>query len=90
MSEEKCINQGYEIIESRTIGSTEFVIGHHPTAPNPYVCWHCKNGTDYFWGYYANELSAARDKMRQRCEDAARLLHDNRQKPPKNRNEHER
>ncbi len=32
-------NQGYEIIESCTIGNTELVIGHHPKAPNPYVCW---------------------------------------------------
>ena len=33
-------NQGYEIIESCTIGNTELVIGHHPKAPNPYVCWY--------------------------------------------------
>lgn len=90
MNEEKRSNEGYEIIESRTIGSTEFVIGHHPTAPNPYVCWHCKNGRDYFWGYYTNELSAARDKMRQHSEDAARHLRGNLPKPPKNRDEHER
>ncbi len=37
-------NQGYEIIESCTIGNTELVIGHHPKAPNPYVCWYCKGG----------------------------------------------
>lgn len=46
MNEEKRINAGYEIIESCTIGSTELVIGHNPKAPNPYVCWYCKNGTD--------------------------------------------
>ena len=49
MNEEKRINAGYEIMESCTIGSTELVIGHNPKAPNPYVCWYCKNGTDYFW-----------------------------------------
>ena len=38
MSEEIRSNQGYEIIESCTIGSTELVIGHNPKAPNPYVC----------------------------------------------------
>ena len=37
MSEETRSNQGYEIIESCTIGSTELVIGHNPNAPNPYA-----------------------------------------------------
>ena len=58
--EEKRINSGYEIIESHTIGSNELVIGHNAAAPNPYVCWYCKNGSDYFWGYYCNQLSEAR------------------------------
>ena len=43
-------NQGYEIIEGCTIGNTELVIGHHPKAPNPYVCWYCKGGDNYYWG----------------------------------------
>ena len=58
MDEEKRSNQNYEIIESCTIGSTELVIGHNPNAPNPYVCWYCKGGSNYFWGYYTNELDA--------------------------------
>lgn len=33
MSEETRSHQGYEIIESCTIGSTELVIGHNPKAP---------------------------------------------------------
>ena len=33
MENEKRSNQGYEIIESCTIGSTELVIGHNPKAP---------------------------------------------------------
>lgn len=44
MENEKRSNQGYEIIESCTVGSTEFVIGHNPKAVNPYVCWYCKGG----------------------------------------------
>ena len=56
-------NQGYEIIESCTIGNTELVIGHHPTAPNPYVCWYCKGGGNYYWGCYCNTLEAAREKL---------------------------
>ena len=63
MEEEKRSNGGYEIIEGCTIGSTELVIGHNPKAPNPYVCWYCKGGDNYFWGYYCNELSAAREKL---------------------------
>ena len=51
MDEEKRSNQNYEIIESCTIGSTELVIGHNPNAPNPYVCWYCKGGSNYFWVY---------------------------------------
>ncbi len=41
MNGETHSNQGYAIIESCTIGNTELVIGHHPKAPNPYVCWYC-------------------------------------------------
>lgn len=48
MDEEKRSNGGYEIIESCTIGSNELVIGHNPNAPNPYVCWYCKGGDNYF------------------------------------------
>ena len=50
MEEEKRINGGYEIMESCTIGNNELVIGHNAKAPNPYVCWYCKDGSDYFWG----------------------------------------
>lgn len=63
MNEEKRMNGGYEIIESCQIGRTELVIGHNSKAPNPYVCWYCKDGSDYFWGYYCNQLSEARDKL---------------------------
>ena len=66
MDEEKRSNQNYEIIESCTIGSTELVIGHNPKAPNPYVCWYCKGGDNYYWGCYCNELSAARESLSER------------------------
>ena len=45
MDEEKRINGGYEIMESCTIGNNELVIGHNAKAPNPYVCWYCKDGS---------------------------------------------
>ena len=66
MNTEKRINQGYEIIDSCTIGNKELVIGHHPKAPNPYVCWYCKGGDNYYWGYYCNTLEAAREKLAER------------------------
>ena len=73
MEEEKRSNQNYEIIESCTIGSTELVIGHNPNAPNPYVCWYCKGGSNYFWGYYTNELDDARKKLNERYQSECRM-----------------
>lgn len=39
-----------------------FALGHHPTAPSPYVTWACyddKNGQrQYEWGHYGNDLVA--------------------------------
>lgn len=90
MNEEKRSNQGYEIIESRTIGSTEFVVGHNPNAPDPYVCWVCKNGMDYSWGRYRNTLSQARAEMNIRYRDEKRYLRDTNQLPPKSCDERER
>ena len=63
MEKEKRSNQGYEIIESCTIGSTELVIGHNPKAPNPYVCWYCKGGDNYFWGHYFSDLLEAKKDL---------------------------
>lgn len=73
MDEEKRINQGYEIIENCTIGHKELVIGHNPKAPNPYVCWYCKNNTDYYWGYYCNSMAAAREKLNERYQSESRM-----------------
>ena len=66
MSKEIRSQQGYEIIESCTIGNTELVIGHNSKAPNPYVCWYCKGKDNYFWGYYCNDLLEAREKLNER------------------------
>lgn len=73
MEEEKRSNQGYEIIESCTVGRTELVIGYHPKAPNPYVCWYCKNGTDYYWGCYCNNIETAREKLNERYQTECRM-----------------
>ena len=52
-------NCGYTIVQSLTIGDCEFVLGHNPEAPNPYVTWKCSNGDYYFWGHYSNDRMAA-------------------------------
>lgn len=90
MSEEKRFNQGYEITESRTIGNKELVIGHHPTAPNPYVCWYCKNGTDYYWGYYTNEITTVRKKLKERYQSECGMPYNSPAKKQKGRDDHER
>lgn len=52
-------NCGYTIVQSLTIGDCEFVLGHNPEAPNPYVTRKCSNGDYYFWGHYSNDRMAA-------------------------------
>lgn len=66
-------NQGYEIIESCTIGSKEIVIGYHRTAPNPYVCWYCKGSDNYYQGWYCNTLAAAREKLIERYQSECEM-----------------
>lgn len=91
MEQEKRINQGYEITESCTIGSKELVIGHNPKAPNPYVCWYCKGGDNYYWGCYCNELSAARESLSERYNEERRMPYNNPPAPKqKNGDERER
>ena len=90
MDEEKRSNQNYEIIESCTIGSTELVIGHNPNAPDPYVCWYCKGGSNYFWGYYTNELDAARQKLNERYQSECRMTYNQPAQKQKNGDDRER
>lgn len=56
-------NQGYSILKAVMLENGRgFALGHHPTAPSPYVTWACyddKNGQrQYEWGYYGNDLAA--------------------------------
>ena len=90
MDEEKRINGGYEIIENCTVGRTELVIGHHPTAPNPYVCWYCKNGTDYYWGHYCNSIEAAREKLNERYQTECNMPYNQSAPKPKSKADRER
>lgn len=62
MKEEKRFNNGYRIIESHLAGEMEIVIGHNPHAPSPYVCWYCRNSTEYLMGYYGDDFTSVRSK----------------------------
>ena len=66
-------NQGYTIIESCKIGNKELVIGHHPKAPNPYVCWYCKDGDNYYQGHYCNTIQAARENLAERYQSECHM-----------------
>ena len=73
MNTEIRANQGYEIIEGCTIGQKEIVIGNHPKAPNPYVCWFCKDGDNYYQGCYCNTIETAREKLIERYQDECQM-----------------
>ncbi len=67
-------NCGYSIVQTLTIGDSEFVLGHNPEAPNPYVTWKCSNGDYYFWGHYSNDRMAAdRDLLTRAGQELERL-----------------
>lgn len=67
-------NCGYTIVQSLTIGDSEFVLGHNPESPNPYVTWKCSNGDYYFWGHYSNDRMAAdRDLLTRAGQELERL-----------------
>lgn len=56
-----------------------FALGHHPTAPSPYVTWACyddKNGQrQYEWGHYGNDLAAMEQDFSDRVKDYQRLYY---------------
>ncbi len=66
------------------------VIGHNPNAPNPYVCWYCKGGSNYFWGYYTNELDDARQKLNERYQSECRMPYNQPAQKQKNGDDRER
>lgn len=64
--EEKRFNRGYRIIESHRAGEVEIVMGHNPHASSPYVCWYCRNNTEYLMGYYGDDFTSVRSKLWER------------------------
>ena len=58
-------NAGYTILQAQTVGNQEIVLGENLKAPDPYVTWVCRNGSDYNFGHYCSTmLSASRDFMK--------------------------
>lgn len=58
--EETRINVGYSIVSALRIDARhEIVIGRHPTAPAPFVCWDCADGNDYTNGGYCQTMRQA-------------------------------
>ena len=73
-------NQGYSILKAVMLENGRgFALGHHPTAPSPYVTWACyddKNGQrQYEWGHYGNDLTAMEQDFSDRVKDYQRLYH---------------
>ena len=63
------INGGYTIVQSVSVGNTEFVLGENPKAPDPYVTWECRNETNYYWGHYFGSYYRARTDLFERARD---------------------
>ena len=73
-------NQGYSILKAVMLENGRgFALGHHPTAPSPYVTWACYDDKDgqrqYEWGHYGNDLAAMEQDFSDRVQDYQRLYH---------------
>lgn len=63
------VKQGYKVLDSETVGETEFVLAENPKAPQPFATWRrdLENGpTDFYWCRYFTEEGAARLDFRKR------------------------
>ena len=66
---EKRVNQGYEIVQSIEVGTSEFVLG-----VSQFVTWICSGKTDYYWGQYTDSLlKATKDLCERALEEIAYL-----------------
>ncbi len=68
------INAGYVITASIPVGTAEFVMGVHQTAPDKFVTWECRNRRDYFFGHYTDSLLKATKDLCQRAMDEVLYL----------------
>ena len=65
----KEINAGYKIIDRQRVGSTEVVLGYNPRAPEPYVTWKCRHGSDYHFGHYFADKGRAEKDFKKRIRE---------------------
>ena len=71
---EKRVNQGYEIVQSIEVGTSEFVLGVSQYHPEQFVTWKCSGKTDYYWGHYTDSLlKATKDLCERALEEIAYL-----------------
>lgn len=68
------INAGYVITSAIRVGDTEYVLGENPNAPARFVTWVCRNGSDYFWGRYTDDLLTALRNLLDRAGSALEVL----------------
>ena len=61
------MNAGYIITDSIHIGETEFVLGVSSTTPSQFVTWECRAGSDYFFGHYFSDRTAATRNLLERA-----------------------
>ena len=62
------INEGYIIVDSIHIGSTEFVLAKLDSEKyEMYVTWYTKNGTDFYEGDYTRDIHAAQKSLLDRA-----------------------
>ena len=81
----KIVVEGYAIIERKQAGEVMIVVGHHPTAPAPYVTWKAydfTNFTSFNHGHYFQTKQAAMVDFYQRLADAWEHYTPARTQPP--------
>ena len=88
MEKKKTVVQGYTIIERKQAGEVMIVVGHHPTAPAPYVTWKAYDFTDFSsfcYGHYFQTKQEAMVDYYKRLVEAWEHYTPARTQPPKER-----
>ena len=71
-------NAGYSIIEEISLRGNNYVMGHNPNAPSPYVTWAYVEDRDYytFGHYFSNKTDACADMIKRAMECLPAHEHD--------------
>lgn len=59
-------NAGFVITNAIPVGNKEIVLGVNMKNAQSFVTWECKEGTDYYWGHYTDNLLKATKDLCQR------------------------